>query len=352
MGCNMKKERFGKTKEGIEASLYILENSKGMQAAITNYGANLVRLLVPDKNGNREDVVLGFDDVTGYENNPSFFGALIAPSANRIKGASFELNHTTYKLKKNNGENNLHSDEEKGAHKRIWDVVVKEKSVCFTLKMKDGEMGFPGNKEFKVTYTLTEENELEILYEAVSDQNTIINPTNHSYFNLKGHKAGTITDHTITLLASHYTPADQASIPTGEIAPVEGTPMDLRKETLIGECIDSDFDQLDYAGGYDHNWITDDCDGQVRLVAIVKAPDNARTMEVYTDLPGVQFYAGNFIEEQTGKEEASYGKRSGLCLETQYYPDSIHQANFPSVVFGPGRKYMSATIFRFINGTV
>ena len=344
----MQKRSFGTTKEGKEVFLFSLENKNGVKAEVTNFGANLVNLFVPDKAGNVEDVVLGFDDVSGYEVNPSFFGSVIAPSANRIAGASFELNGETYILKKNNGENNLHSDEELGAHKRVWDVVEGENSVTFTLKNADGELGFPGNKEFKVTYSLDDENGLKISYEASSDKDTIINPTNHSYFNLKGHKEGTIEDHKITLLASNYTPADQASIPYGDIVTVEGTPMDLREELVIGEKIDSDFDQLNFAVGYDHNWVTDNCNGEVRKIATVKAPQDARVMEVYTDLPGVQFYAGNFIDPQSGKNGASYGKRSGLCLETQCYPDSIHKPNFPSVVYGPAKSYKSTTIYRFV----
>lgn len=344
----MQKRSFGKTKDGAESFLYSLENKNGMKAEVSNYGAALVNLWVPDKDGKLRDVVLGFDDVAGYEDNPSFFGALIAPSANRIGGASFELNGETYFLKKNNGVNNLHSDEEKGSHKRIWEVVQEENGITFSLKNEDGELGFPGNKEFKVTYILNEDNGLEIHYEAVSDKDTIINPTNHSYFNLKGHKEGNISDHRIILLASNYTPADEASIPNGEIVPVEGTPMDLRQETVIGDKIDSDFEQLNFAGGYDHNWVTDDCTGKVRRIAVVKAPEDACTMEVYTDLPGVQFYAGNFIDPQKGKEGASYGKRDGFCLETQCYPDSIHKTNFPSVVYGPGKAYSSTTIYKFI----
>ncbi|MGN1314920.1 MAG: aldose epimerase family protein [Lachnospiraceae bacterium] len=344
----MQTEGFGSTKEGREVYLYTMENSRGMKASVTNYGANLVRLLVPDKNGKAEDVVLGFDQVAGYEENPSFFGALIGPSANRIGGASFTLNDKTYTLKKNNGENNLHSDEKKASHKRIWDAAAEGEKVVFTLAMEDMDMGFPGNKLFKVTYSLTEENELSIHYEITSDRDTIINPTNHSYFNLKGHNQGDILDHRITLLASAFTPADAASIPTGEIAAVEGTPMDLRRETVIGEKIDGAYEQLQFAGGYDHNWVTDGCNGSVRLIATVKAPENLRVMEVYTDLPGVQFYAGNFIDEQKGKQGAAYGKRSGLCLETQFYPDSINKADFPSVVFGPNRKYESTTIYKFV----
>ena len=344
----MQKRSFGITKDGKEVFLFSLENENGVKVEVTNFGANLVNVFVPGKDGKVEDVVLGFDDVAGYEINPSFFGSVIAPSANRIGGASFELNGETYTLKKNNGENNLHSDEELGAHKRVWDVTENEDSVTFTLKNTDGELGFPGNKEFKVTYSLDDENGLKIAYEASSDKDTIINPTNHSYFNLKGHKEGTIEDHKITLLASNYTPADEASIPYGDIVSVEGTPMDLRQELVIGEKIDSDFDQLNFAVGYDHNWVTDNCNGEVRKIAIVKAPGDVRTMEVYTDLPGVQFYAGNFIDPQSGKDGATYGKRSGLCLETQCYPDSIHKPNFPSVVYGPTKAYKSTTIYKFV----
>ena len=344
----MQKRSFGITKDGKEVFLFSLENKNGVKVEVTNFGANLVNVFVPGKDGKVEDVVLGFDDVAGYEVNPSFFGSVIAPSANRIAGASFELNGETYTLKKNNGENNLHSDEELGAHKRVWDVTENEDSVTFTLKNEDGELGFPGNKEFKVTYSLDDENGLKIAYEASSDKDTIINPTNHSYFNLKGHKEGTIEDHKITLFASNYTPADPASIPYGDIVSVEGTPMDLREELVIGEKIDSDFDQLNFAVGYDHNWVTDNCNGEVRKIAIVKAPGDVRTMEVYTDLPGVQFYAGNFIDPQSGKDGATYGKRSGLCLETQCYPDSIHKPNFPSVVYGPTKSYKSTTVYKFV----
>ncbi len=344
----MQKRSFGKTKDGKEVFLFSLENKNGVKAEVTNFGAELVNLFVPDKEGNVRDVVLGFDDVSGYEDNPSFFGAVIAPSANRIENACFELNDEIYFLKKNNGQNNLHSDEVKGSHKRIWDYSENDNSVTFTLKNADCEMGFPGNKEFKVTYTLNEENGLEIHYEAVSDKNTIINPTNHSYFNLKGHKAGNIEDHKIVLMASCYTPADKYSIPYGEIVSVEGTPMDLRQEMVIGDKIDSDFEQLEFAGGYDHNWVTDNYTGEVRKIAVVKSPDEACVMEVYTDLPGVQFYAGNFIDSQKGKDGAVYGKRDGLCLETQCYPDSIHKPNFPSVVYGPGRDYKSTTIYKFV----
>lgn len=344
----MQKRSFGKTKDGKEVFLFSMENKNGVKAEVTNFGAILVNLFVPDKNGNVEDVVLGFDDVSGYEINPSYFGAVIAPNANRIGGASFTLNGEVYTLKKNNGENNLHSDDEAGAHKRIWDVTELEDGVMFTLKFADGELGFPGNKEFRVTYSLDDENGLKIHYEANSDKDTMINPTNHSYFNLNGHQNGVIEDHRITILASHYTPADQTSIPYGNIEVVAGTPMDLREEQLIEGRIDTCFEQLNFAGGFDHNWVTDDYNGEIRKIAVVKSGKEERVMEVYTDLPGVQFYAGNFIDIQSGKKGVMYGKRNGLCLETQYYPDSVHHSNFPSVIFGPGKEYKSTTIYKFV----
>ena len=344
----MRKTEFGTTGDGRETYLFTLENSNGMKAAVTNYGANLVQLLVPDRDGVTEDVVLGFEDVSGYESNPSYFGAVIAPNANRIGGAFFTLHNKEYTLKKNNGENNLHSDEAIGAHKRIWDYETEGESVSFTLFLADGDMGFPGNKKLKVTYTLKDDNGLYIRYEGSSDKDTIINPTNHSYFNLKGHKEGNIMDHIIALEASRYTPADAASIPTGAVKLVEGTPMDLRGGVVIGDQIDADFEQLKFADGYDHNWIPDHCTGVVRRICTLRAPGDKRVMEVYTDLPGVQFYAGNHIKEQTGKEGARYFARSGLCLETQYYPDAIHKDNFPSVIFGPVRPYQSTTIYKFI----
>ena len=344
----MQKRSFGKTKDDREVFLFSMENKNGVKAEVTNFGAILVNLFVPDRKGNVEDVVLGFDDVSGYEVNPDFFGSVIAPSANRIAKASFELNGETYHLKKNDGGNNLHSDEELGAHKRIWDVMEQEDSVTFILNFADGELGFPGNKEFRVTYALDDENGLMIHYEATSDKDTIINPTNHSYFNLNGHKGGIIEDHRIRLAASYYTPSDNELIPSGEIASVEGTPMDLREEQQIGDNVDSDFYQLQSGGGFDHNWITDDYNGEVRKIATVKSVMDERIMEVYTDLPGVQFYSGNFTNVQSGKDGAMYGKRSAFCLETQCYPDSIHHPEFPSVIYGPQRDYKSTTIYKFV----
>ncbi|MBQ7956029.1 MAG: galactose mutarotase [Lachnospiraceae bacterium] len=339
---------FGITPDGEKITLYAISNSKGMCAEVINYGAILVALKVPDKNGKIEDVVLGYEKLEGYYENPSFFGATVGPNANRIGNAAFELDGVKYVLDKNDGENNLHSHIEKGYHKVVWNAQKGDNSVTFTFEDVDGNLGFPGNRKFSVTYTLDEENKLTLHYHGISDKNTIINFTNHTYFNLTGHNSGRIEDHVLCLKASNYTPAVPGSIPTGEIAPVEGTPMDFTKPCRIGDRIDADFDQLTMAGGYDHNWVIDGWDGKVQLFAELSAPGTDRVMKAYTDLPGVQFYAGNFVQPADGKEGAAYGPRTGLCLETQFYPDTANKVNFPSAVFGPDREYDYTTIYEFI----
>lgn len=346
----MKKELFGRTREGIEIYKYWIENMNGMKAGIINYGAILVNLFVPDKNGKEEDIVLGYDSLEPYFDNGCFFGATIGPNANRIKGASFVIEGKRYQLDANDGENNLHSHRDMGYHKRVWEVTEGEQALTLSLTDADGNMGFPGNKEIKVTYSLSDENELKIFYEAVSDKNTIINMTNHSYFNLAGHKEK-IYDHVLELKASAYTPVFKGAIPTGEIAPVFGTPFDFTKAKRIGMEIDEDHEQLNLTGGYDHNWVIDHADGTLREFATVTEPVSGRCMKAYTDLPGVQFYAGNFITPQTGKENAGYDARSGMCLETQYYPDTANRDNFPSAMYGPERKYISTTIYKFFTET-
>lgn len=343
---SVKKELFGQTGEGAEIYKYWIENSNGMKAGIINYGAILVNLIVPDKNGRKDDVVLGYDLLEPYFENGCFFGATIGPNANRIKEASFVIDGQKYELTANDGENNLHSHHDLGYHKRVWDAEEGEAAVEFSLTDADGNMGFPGNKKVKVTYSLTDDNELKIHYEAVSDKKTIINMTNHSYFNLAGHKEK-IYDHVLELKASAFTPVVKGAIPTGEIAPVAGTPFDFTKAKRIGKEIDADNEQLKLTGGYDHNWVIDNADGTVREFATVTEPDSGRCMKVYTDMPGVQFYAGNFITPQTGKENAEYNVRSGMCLETQYFPDTANRSNFPSAVYGPDRKYVSTTIYKF-----
>ncbi len=344
------KEVFGTAKDGKEAYLFTLENSKGMKAQITNFGAILVNLYVPDAKGNVEDVVLGFDSLEEYYGNGSFFGATIGPSANRVGNAKFEIDGVTYQLDVNDGPNNLHSHMELGYHKRVWDAVINDdnNSVTLSLEAPDGDMGFPGNKKLTMTYSLSEENELKLAYHATSDADTLINLTNHTYFNLSGHKAGKIEDHLLTLHASHYTPVVPGAIPTGEIAEVAGTPMDFTKAKPVGRDINADFEQLKLTQGYDHNWVIDNADGSLREIAVVEDPKSGRIMKTFTTLPGVQFYAGNCIGKENGKDGAVYEPRKGLCLETQYYPDTINKPQFPSAVFGPNRAYDSVTVYQFV----
>lgn len=343
----VEKSVFGKSPDGQEVMLYTLKNSKGMQAGLTNLGAIIVKLVVPDKEGNAADVVLGFDKAEDYYRNPSFFGAVIGPNANRIGGAKFEVDGVSYQLDVNDGPNNLHSHMDKGYHKLLWTAETTDNSVTFSLEDSDGNMGFPGNKKVQVTYSLSEDNALTLHYHGSSDKKTVLNFTNHTYFNLDGHDSGSIEAHKLQLNASCYTPVVEGAIPTGEIAPVAGTPMDFTASKVIGKEINEDFEQLKLTGGYDHNWVIDGWNGEMREFAVVEAPKSGRVMKAYTNLPGVQFYAGNCIAPQTGKGGASYDKRCGLCLETQYYPDTVHQPSFPPCFFGEGKDYDSVTVYRF-----
>lgn len=330
-----------------EISLYTISNKSGMQVSVSDLGAAIVKAIVPDKAGNFADVVLGFDKGEDYLKNPSFFGAVIGPNANRIGNASFKIDGREYQLDVNDGVNNLHSHKDNGYHKRLWQASVEEDGVRFELTDVDGGMGFPGNKRVSVEYSLSQDNELKIHYHGTSDRKTILNLTNHTYFNLEGHDSGRMDGHELWINASSYTPADEGSIPYGDAAPVKGTPMDFTEAKKIGKEIDADFEQLKFAGGYDHNWVIDGWDGKLRHCATVKAPVSGRVMKVYTTLPGIQFYAGNFIEDQTGKGGAAYGYRGGLCLETQYFPDSVNKPQFPSAIFGESREYDSVTVYRF-----
>ena len=339
---------FGNTSDGREILLYTISNENGMKVSVTNIGAAIVRVIVPDKNGVPGDVVLGYDNGEAYMGNASFFGVVIGPNANRTANASFTLDGITYQLDVNDGVNNLHSHKEKGWHKRLWEAVWDEESVTFSLEDADGNLGFPGNKRASITYSLEGDNSLKLHYHGDSDKKTILNFTNHTYFNLEGHGSGSIEDHELWIGASTYTPADAGSIPTGELAAVKDTPMDFTVSKRIGKEIGADFEQLKFAGGYDHNWVIDGWDGSLRRIAVVSASGSGRSMEVYTTLPGVQFYAGNFITEHTGKDGAVYGPRAGMCLETQYFPDSANKPDFPDCVFGEGRAYDSVTVFKFV----
>lgn len=344
----VKKEKFGTARNGKDVYAFTLSNANGVQAKIINFGAILVSLLVPDKDGKVEDVVLGYDSLEEYYGNGSFFGATIGPSANRIGGASFEINGKTYRIDVNDGPNNLHSHMENGYHKQVWDAVEGDNSVTLTLEAKDGEMGFPGNKKITMVYSLSEDNALKLAYHVSADADTIVNLTNHTYFNLAGHKAGKIEDHLLQLHAGNYTPVVPGAIPTGEIQPVTGTPMDFTKMKPIGQDINADFEQLKLTLGYDHNFVIDGADGSLKEIAVAEDPKSGRKMKVFTTLPGVQFYAGNCIGEDTGKDHTPYGPRKGFCLETQYYPDNIHHPNFPQSVFGPGKDYESVTVYQFV----
>lgn len=338
---------FGKCPDGKDILLYTISNSKGMQAAVTNVGAALVKLLVPDREGKIADVVLGFDKGEDYLVNGSLFGATVGPCANRTGNAKFELDGVTYQMDVNDGVNNLHTHLDKGYHKLWWDSKADDNSVTFTLEDQDGNLGMPGNRKITVTYRLDEENALTIQYHGISDKRTVLNLTNHTYFNLDGHESGKVAEHKIWLGASRYTPVRPGAIPTGDIAPVAGTPMDFMQFKVVGKDIDAEFDQLKMCGGYDHNWVIDDWDGSLRHFATVEAPKSGRIMKAYTTLPGVQFYTGNSISPQTGKGGQEYSARSGLCLETQYFPDSANKPQFPSCIFGEGKEYESVTVYKF-----
>lgn len=337
------KKSFGILPSGQQASLYTISCGK-ITATVTDYGAHLVSLLVPDKNGTVADVVLGYDDANGYRTGGCFFGATVGRSANRIAGASFELNGKTYGLTVNNNRNNLHSGLE-FYHLRLWDVVSQnETSVRFRLQSPDGDQGFPGNATIDVTYSLDAEGGLHIVYDATCDQDTIFNLTNHSYFNLAGHdQLQQCMDQKLTIACDYITADDEESIPTGEMRSVAGTPFDFRTPKAIGRDINEDYDQLNMQGGYDHNHVilSNPC-------AVLESPDGGRTMEVWTDCPGVQFYAGNYIVDEAGKGGIHYTKRTGICLETQYYPDAIHKPHWPQPITRAGEAYHSETVYKFI----
>lgn len=341
---------FGTYPDGRSVELYTISNGKGMQVSLMNLGATLVKVIVPDRSGMSTDVILGFETSDDYMARGGCFGAVVGPSANRISSARFCLDGVTYQLDVNDGPNNLHSHKEKGWHKRLWEAEVQDNGVTFSLEDGDGSLGFPGNRKACVTYTLDEENALTLHYHASSDKRTVFNLTNHVYFNLEGHGSGSVENHELWLGAARYTPADAASIPVGELREVKGTPMDFTVSKKVGRDINADFDQLKFGGGYDHNWVIDSWDGALRHFATVKAPVSGICMEAYTTLPGVQIYTGNFIQEQTGKGAATYDFRGGICLETQYFPDSVNKPQFPRCIFGEGKDYDSVTVYKF--GTV
>lgn len=341
----MKKE-FGATKNGEKASCYVLKNSKGMEAVVSDFGASLLKLYVPDKDGKTQDVVLGYETLEDYENGGDSLGATVGRVANRIGMAEFELNGKKYELTKNdNGENTLHGGID-FYNKRMWDVKEEDDThVVFALVSPDGDQGFPGEVKIEVSYTITEENELKIHYHAIPDQDTLLNMTNHSYFNLSGHASGTAWNAKVWIDADAFTETDAELIPTGTVVPVEGTPMDFRKEKVVEKEIGADYTPLKLAGGYDHNWVLN---GKgFRKAASAESEETGIKMEVYTDLPGIQFYSGNFLAGSKGKEGAVYEKGYGICFETQYFPDAIHKENFESPITKAGEVYDTTTVYKF-----
>lgn len=348
---SVKKTSFGKTPEGRQVDLYTLKNQKGVEVAITNFGGIVVSVKVPDRRGNIADVVLGYDSLDGYVNDKSYFGAIVGRYGNRIAHGQFSLDGVTYKLAKNNGENSLHGGI-KGFNKAVWDakeITSKDgPSLQLNYLSKDGEEGYPGNLKVQVTYTLTDANELRIDYSATTDKKTVLNLTNHSYFNLAGQGTGDILGHEMLIQADRFTPVDAGLIPTGELRPVEGTPFDFRKKTAIGARIDADDEQLKLGKGYDHNWVVNHT-ADFSLAARAVEPKSGRVLEVWTTEPGVQFYTGNFLDGTVhGKGGKAYGFRFAFCLETQHFPDSPNHPEFPSTVLNPGERYHSTTAFKFL----
>jgi aldose 1-epimerase len=351
------KGRWGALPSGEEIHLYTLRNAKGVEAAITNYGGRIVTLKTPARDGHFADIVLGFDDLDGYLNKNPYFGALVGRYANRIAHAEFVLNGRSYQLARNNGENSLHGGLH-GFDKVAWmaEQIATQDGPGLLLHYisADGEEGFPGTLCATVIYTLTEDNDLKIEYSATTDTKTVLNLTNHSYFDLAGQGSGNIVDHVVTIAADRFTPVNAHLIPTGELRSVAGTPFDFTQPTRIGERIEQADEQLQFGVGYDHNFVLrgDEGDGNAQglsFAARAHDPGSGRTLEVLTTQPAVQFYTGNHLAESLvrGKGGAVYGFRSGLCFETQHFPDSPNQPAFPTTELAPGQQYCETTVFRF-----
>ncbi len=342
---------FGKLPDNREVLQYTLTNRTGVSMQVINYGAIITSLRVPDRTGKIEDVVLGYDSLQGYVDGTTYFGAIVGRYGNRIGKGKFQLDGKQYQVTINDGENHLHGGKV-GFNKVLWQAKVVSSSAEPALELqyisKDGEEGYPGNVTLKVTYTLTDKNELRISYEGTTDQPTILNPTQHSYFNLSGSFANTILDHVMTIEADRFTPVDKGLIPTGQLAEVANTPLDFRMPTAIGTRINDPFEQLTFGKGYDHNWVLREGGGQVRKAVELYEPKSGRLMTVYTDQPGMQFYTGNFLDGTAhGKNGVAYQRRTGLCLEAQAFPDTPNKPQFPSVTLKPGQVYRQTTIYQF-----
>lgn len=343
-------KEFGRTKDGVMAHLTILKNSQGMEVHLSDFGALIQKVFVPTKDGKFVDVVLGHDEIEGYFNNDIALGGFVGRNANRIAGAKVVIDGVEYKLDKNNGENNLHSGFTRSSYMMFETEVSHDEdlaSVRFYRTFPSLEQGFPGNADISVVYSLNENNELIIHYYGLSDEKTVMNLTNHSYFNLNGQGSGAVHSHRLFIDADEFTPADETMIPTGEFRSVANTPMDFRVEKEIGKEIESDYEPLVLAGGYDHNFVLKTGTDESKAVARLTGDKTGIVMEVFTDMPGMQLYTGNFLDGRVGKEGAVYEKRSGVCFETQFFPNACNEARFRSSVIDAGEEYKSYTVFKF-----
>lgn len=343
---------FGTTPDGRQVQAYTLVNGRGTECTLLDLGAVWNRMVVKDREGRKRDVILGYDRPEYYLKDDAFFGAVVGRNANRIAKGHFVLEGTEYQLAVNNGPNNLHSGPDVYRN-RIWESRAGADEtgsfVIFSLWSEDGDQGFPGKARVEVRYTLGEDDSVSISYTMVATKTTVANFTNHVYFNLAGQESGSILDQKVRICADSFTPTDADSIPTGEIRPVEGTPMDFRQWKEIGKEIGSDYDQLVMAAGYDHNWVIDGWDQTLRLAAEACCEESGIRVKVYTDRPGVQFYTGNYIDgTMPGKNGAVYRKRAGYCFETQYYPDALNHPEFPQPVLPEGKEYRAETVYRFL----
>jgi len=348
-GPTVTSERFGTMPDGTAVDIYTLRNANGVEVRAISYGGIITSLKAPDRAGALADIVMGFDTLDGYLAGHPYFGAIIGRYGNRIGKAQFTLEGKTYPLAKNNGPNHLHGGM-KGFDKVVWTIGRAEgaNAITFTRTSPDGEEGYPGNLKVAVTYTLTDANELVVDYHATTDKATPVNLTQHSYFNLAGDGSGDILGHELTINADRYTPVDDTLIPTGELAPVEGTPFDFRKPMAIGARINANHPQLVAGRGYDHNWVLNRSGGGQQFAARVLEPKSGRTLEITTEEPGIQFYAGNFLDGSLkGKAGRVYAHRTGFCLETQHYPDSPNKPDFPTTILKPGQEYKTRTVFKF-----
>jgi len=352
---SIEKTLFGTLPDGKNVFQYTMKNANGMVVKVINYGGIITSILVPDKQGNIEDVALGYDSLEQYVNDKNYLGAIVGRVANRIAGASINIDGKIYNLAKNNGNNCLHGGIN-GFHRRLWDVETghsdRGETICLHYISKDGEEGFPGNVDVHVTYTLTSKNALIFDFKAKTDKKTIVNITQHTSVNLSAGKQKNILDHELQLFAKQFLPCDESQIPTGEFSLVNATPFNFTQQKRIGSEIDNDSEQLRYGSGFDHTWILDKTPiNALALAARLVEPSSGRILEVLTTEPGIHFYSGNFIANNTkGKNGLTYGHRYGLALETQHFPDSINKPHFPSVILDVGKEFTSTTIFEFKTG--